>query len=143
MATMASIDKRPDGRYRARWREYANGPQKSQHFARKVDAERFLDGIRGDLVRGIYIDPDAGKITFKEYAESWRKAQVHRASTGVSVEQQLRLHVYTVIGERPLTSVRPSDVQALVRGLGSRLAPGTVEVVYGRVAAVFGAAVRD
>ena len=36
---MASIDKRPDGRYRARWREYPNGPQKTKTFARKRDAE--------------------------------------------------------------------------------------------------------
>ena len=140
---MASIDKRSDGRYRARWREYPGGPQRTKHFSRKIDAERFLDGVRGDLARGVYIDPDAGNVTFKEYAEAWRTMQVHRASTATSVEQQLRLHVYPTIGDRPLSSVRPSDIQALVRGLSEHLAPGTVEVVYGRVAAVFKAAVRD
>jgi len=46
---MASIDKRSDGRYRARWREYPGGPQKDRHFARKFGAEHFLDAIRGDL----------------------------------------------------------------------------------------------
>jgi integrase len=51
--------------------------------------------------------------------------------------------VYPVIGDRPLRSVRQSELQALVRALSERLAPGTVEVVYGRVAAVFNAAVRD
>jgi integrase len=140
---MASIDKRADGRYRARWREYPGGPQRTKHFARKMDAERFLDGVRGDLARGVYIDPDAGNTTFKEYAEAWRTVQVHRASTATSVEQQLRRHVYPTLGERRLSSVRPSEIQALVRWLGERLAPGTVEVVYGRVAAVFNAAVRD
>ena len=45
---MASIEKRPDGRYRARWREYAGGPQRARHFRRKSDAERFLDRVRGD-----------------------------------------------------------------------------------------------
>ena len=49
---MASIDKRPDGRYRARWREYPGGPQKTRQFNRKGDADRFLDGIRGDLAHG-------------------------------------------------------------------------------------------
>ncbi len=39
---MASIEKRPDGRYRARWREYPGGPQRAQHFDRKSDAQRFL-----------------------------------------------------------------------------------------------------
>jgi hypothetical protein len=49
---MASIDTRPDGRwYRARWREYPGGPQKVRHFARKRDADQFLDAVRGDLER--------------------------------------------------------------------------------------------
>jgi integrase len=140
---MPSIEKRTDGMWRARWRESPGGPQRAKHFDRKIDAERFLDGVRGDLARGVYIDPDAGKTTFKEYAEAWRKAQVHRASTATSVEQQLRLHVYPTIGERRLGSIRPSEIQAFVRGLGERLAPGTVEAIYGRVAAVFNAAMRD
>lgn len=140
---MASIEKRPDGRYRARWREHPGAPQKTQHFDRKTDAEQFLDGIRGDLVRGTYVDPKAGKVTFKGYAEEWRKAQVHRDGTARSIEQQLRLHVYPTIGDRQLSTVRPTEVQALVRALGEKLAPSTVEVVYGRVSAVFGAAVRD
>ena len=54
---MASIDKRPDGRYRARWREYPGGPQKVRHFARKRDADQFLDAIRGDSAHGTYVDP--------------------------------------------------------------------------------------
>ncbi|MET0715557.1 MAG: hypothetical protein ABWY57_11650 [Mycetocola sp.] len=29
---MASIDKRPGGQYRARWREYPGGPQKTRQF---------------------------------------------------------------------------------------------------------------
>jgi hypothetical protein len=51
-------------------REYPTGPQKSRHFDRKADAQLFLGGIRGDLARGVYIDPDAGLILFREYAES-------------------------------------------------------------------------
>ena len=48
---MASIDKRPNGRYRTRWREYPGGPQKTRHFDRKSDAQQFLDG--GHLVDGL------------------------------------------------------------------------------------------
>ena len=43
---MASVDKRPGGGYRARWREHAGGPQRTRQFARKADAVRFLDGRR-------------------------------------------------------------------------------------------------
>ncbi len=66
---MASIDKRSDGQYRARWREYPGGPQKVRHFARKRDAELFLDAIRGDLAHGMYVDPAGGRTLFQE--NSW------------------------------------------------------------------------
>lgn len=48
-----------------------------------------------------------------------------------------------VLGERPLTTVRPSDVQGLVKGLSLTLAPSTVKVVYSIVRSLFKAAVED
>jgi integrase len=138
---MASIKKRGDS-WRARYRDL-DGKEHAGHFATKAAAQRWLDQQTAGLVRGDYVDPKAGAITFRDYAEAWREAQVHRASTRRSVEQQLRLHVYPTIGDRQLRTIRTSDVQALVRRLADTLAPGTVEVVYGRVVAVFRAAVRD
>jgi len=41
---MVSIDKRQDGHYRARWREYPGGPQKTKQFSRKKEAEIFVKG---------------------------------------------------------------------------------------------------
>ena len=73
---VASIDKRPNGRYRTRWREYPGGPQKTRHFDRKADAQQFLDGIRGDLAHGLYVDPAGRRTLFRDYAESWRAGQV-------------------------------------------------------------------
>jgi hypothetical protein len=127
---MAPIDKRPGGKWRARWREYAGGPQKTRHFDRKVEAVQFLDVVRGDLARGIYVDPKAGRVTFRGYAEEWRKMQPHRASTQQSVEQDLRLHVYPRLGSRPLASIRSSHVQSMVTALADRLAPSTLTRVY-------------
>jgi hypothetical protein len=54
----------------------------------------------------------------------------------------LRRHVYPTFGDRSLASVRPSEVQAWVRGLEEHLAPSTIEVVYSFLAGVF-RAVRD
>jgi hypothetical protein len=61
--------------------EVPGGPQKVRSFDRKGDAERFLDRIRGDLARVIYVDPADGKIPFREYGEQWRARQIHRPST--------------------------------------------------------------
>lgn len=75
---MASIDKRPNGKWRARYRVHPGGPQRSKHFDRKTDAERFLTRIQGQVLDGSYVDPAAGRVTFGDYANSWREAQVHR-----------------------------------------------------------------
>ena len=91
---MASIDKRPHGRYRARWREYPGGPQRTRQFDRKGDALRFLDGIRGDLARGLYVDPAGARMLFRDVAEAWRVTQVHRPNTASQAESYLRLHAY-------------------------------------------------
>ncbi len=140
---MASTDKRDDGTYRTRWREYPGGPQKTRHFDRKAEAERFLDGIRGDMARGVYIDPADGKVLFRDYAERWRAGQLHRQSTATQAETYLRVHAYPFLGNRPLGAVRRSEIQAWVKHRSEVLAPGSVEVVYRWVATIFKAAVGD
>jgi integrase len=120
-----------------------SGRERTKTFRRKVDAEHFLAEMRLDLTRGQWIDPRARRITFREYAEQWRAVQMHGHGTEVSVEQHLRLHVYPILGERPVGTVRPTEIQGLVRHLSSSLAPATVAVVYGRVVSIFRAATRD
>jgi integrase len=140
---LGHIQRRGDGRWRARYRETAGSKERSRTFPRRVDAERFLTGIEHSKLMGNYVDPSASRITFRLFAEDWRQQQIHRPGTATSVDQQLRLHVYPVIGDRALGTIRPSDIQALVRRLATDLAPSTVHVIHGRVAAVFRAAVRD
>jgi integrase len=140
---VASIDRRADGRYRARWREHPGGPQQSKHFARKADAERFLDGVRGDLARGQYVDPSAGRIAFREYAESWQASQVHRPTTALLVDSQLRNHILPFFGERPVASIRPSHVQSWVKSRSTVLSPAVIKVAYRFLSSIFRSAVRD
>ncbi|WP_300008060.1 site-specific integrase [Pseudonocardia sp.] len=137
---MASIQKRPDGRWRARYRD-TDGREHARHFTRKVDGQRWLDEVTASVVTGQYVDPKAGRVTFRQYAESWRAAQVHRPSSAAHVETMLRRHAYPVFGDRAVSNVRPSEVQSWVKGLA--LAPSTVHVLHGIVSAVFRAAVRD
>ena len=60
---MASIAKRPDGRWRARYRDAA-GKEHARHFRRKVDAQQWLDEVTASVVTGRYVDPSAGRVTF-------------------------------------------------------------------------------
>ncbi len=137
---MSSITKRPDGNWRARYRDNA-GEEHSRHFRRKVDAQRWLDEITASIVTGQYVDPKAGKITFREYAERWRSIQVQRPSSKAHVETMLRRHTYPTFGDRPLGSIVPSEVQAWATGL--TLAPATVGVIHGILSTIMKSAVRD
>jgi hypothetical protein len=42
----------------------------------------------------------------------------------------LRLHVLPVIGDRPISTIRPTDIQPLGKALDATKAPGTVGEVY-------------
>lgn len=140
---MASIDKRPDGRYRARWREYPGGPQRTKSFARKVDAERWLVKVQHDLLSGTYVAPEAGRVTVEEYYRTWvaRMAPTWRPATLAAVTNSFEKHLLPVLGGRPLPSVRKADVEALCVALP--LAPSTVAVTAQHLGTMFRAAVDD
>jgi hypothetical protein len=63
---MASIARRQDGRWRARYRDVA-GKEHSRHFKRKVDAQRWLDEVTTDVTSGMYVDPGRSRITVGEW----------------------------------------------------------------------------
>ena len=123
---MTSIAKRSDGKWRARYRDDV-GKQHARHFNRKVDAQRWLDEVTAAVVTGQYVDPKAGRITFREYAEQWRQAQVHRPSSEAHIEGMLRRHAYPTFGDRQISTILPSEVQAWVRLLGHLRQEGQTE----------------
>ena len=92
---------------------------------------------------GGYVDPTAGRVSFREYAEDWRSRQIWREATAARIESDLRVHLYPAIGDMALTAVRPSDLDVLVKTLAVRLAPSTVEGVYRLAATVFKWSIRD
>jgi len=57
-------------RWRVRYRD-PSGRQRSRSFARKIDAERFLISVEDSKLRGVYVDPAAGRVAFGEWAERW------------------------------------------------------------------------
>jgi hypothetical protein len=85
-------------RWRARYVDDASR-EHTKAFGRKTDAQRWLDEVTAAVVTGQYVDPKAGQVTFRDYAERWRKMQVQRPSSRVHVETMLRRHAYPTIGE--------------------------------------------
>lgn len=139
---MASIQKRTQGTttsYRVSWRQ--DGQQRSRTFDRYRDALAHKATTEHQLATGTYIAPT--KQTFGDYARSWQAMQVHRATTAAQVDSHLRRHVLPVLEHRPLAQIRRSEVQALVKGLSTKLEPATVEVVYRYLSTILKAAVAD
>lgn len=63
---MASVKRRPDGKWRARYRS-PDGREHARHFDRKVDAEQWLVSVEHRKLTGEYVDPNAGRVTVEAY----------------------------------------------------------------------------
>ncbi|MEO5652469.1 MAG: site-specific integrase [Marmoricola sp.] len=147
---MASIAKRPDGQWRARFRDTADR-EHAKHFPRKIDAQQWLDRQTASIVRGDYVDPGAGKENLGQHAAAWLDAQPLRPSSRYNYESHIRRHIYPTFAQRQLASIMPSEVQAwvsrLVQGDPVRqvkpLAASTAGVVHSILFSIMTAAVLD
>lgn len=140
---MASIHRREVGgkpRYDVSYRE-PDGRQRMKTFRKRSDADRFKSTVEADVLRGTYLDPDAGRITFKKYAEEWLKSQTFEPTTREQVESRLRVHVYPVLGSKLLGQIKPSTIQAWISGLSG--AVNTRRVIIANVSTILSAAVDD
>lgn len=141
---MASIHRREVGgkpRYDVSYRE-PDGRQRMKTFRKKSDAERFKSTVEADVLRGAYLDPDAGRITFRKYAEEWLTSQTFEPTTRESVEARLRLHVYPVLGSKLLGQIKPSTIQAWLAGLPIKSSTYK-RVIFANVSTILSAAVDD
>lgn len=123
-----------------------DGKERNKSFAKKIDAENFKGTVAADVLRGTYIDPAAGKITFQALAEKVMAARTLNASSREAVERRLRRHVYPVIGSEWIGCLarRPSMIQNLVRAMeAAGLATHTIEATMAHVQLVFSVAIED
>lgn len=129
-------------RWQVRWRD-ASGKQRKENFDKRAAAETRAATIKADLDRGLYVDPAAGKESFRAIAERWRASAVHRESTATRVERALRRHVYPTFGDRPISSIRPSEIQAWVKDRAAILAHNSLRTTYAYLVTVFRTALHD
>ena len=105
----------------ARYRD-PDGHERSRTFARKVDAQRWLDQVTADLVTGRYVDPRAGRVTLADFAAQWLTSQTFDASTRETMESRVRTHILPTIGDVELRHLKPSTVQTSVRSRQTEVA---------------------
>ncbi len=142
---MAHIKDRGKGlerRWQARYRN-PDGHEKSRTFARKIDAQRWLDQVTADLVTGRYVDPRAGRITLAVFVSQWLRSQTYDASTRETMESRMRTHVLPTIGGVELRHLKPSTIQTWVRSRQSEVAPSYCRLLLSNLSTVLAAAVED
>ncbi|MFE9395043.1 tyrosine-type recombinase/integrase [Streptomyces flavidovirens] len=132
-------------RYRARYIG-PDGTEKSKSFPdrQKGRADKWLSMIEADMTRREYIDPSAGRTTFRQYGEKWLTSQTTDMTTRTAVEVQLRLHSFPYLGSRPLDSFRPEHIREWLSELERVLPMSSYRrVIFASVSAVLTAAVED
>ncbi|GAA4200646.1 tyrosine-type recombinase/integrase [Actinocatenispora rupis] len=131
-------------RYRVRYID-PFGNEKSRSFpdGKKRAAESFLVEVESNKMRGNYVDPDAGRITFREYAESFLRTYVADESTRQQAESRVRKHLYPYFGHRMLKSISPGVVREWSYDGSNGLAESTHGLNFASLKQILGAAVDD
>jgi len=140
---MASIAKRPDGRWRARYRDDA-GKEHARHFDRKVDGQRWLNEQTAKLVMGTHVAPRDARTTVGEWCDTWLDGyRGKRDSTVRQAEVHLQ-RIRAAFGPMQLSAVRPSHVRTWLAQLAAEgLAQSYVYALHARLAQLYADAVHD
>ncbi|MFJ5774940.1 tyrosine-type recombinase/integrase [Streptomyces sp. NPDC093094] len=133
-------------RYRARY-VGPDGTEKSKSFpdGKKRLAEKWLSAIETDMTRGQYTDPKSVRITFQQYAEKWLDTKTSSPMARKELGRRLRLHVYPVLGTRPVGTFRPEHIRELLAALEAKrgVGPAYARNIFADVQSVLSAAVDD
>src|SRR5687768_634531 len=107
---MASIRKRDNGMWRARYRD-DSGKEHARHFERKVDAQAWLDGQTARLVAGTHVAPKMARTTVGEWCDTWLEGYRTRRSSTVRQAEVHIARIRAAFGPMQLSAVRPSHVR--------------------------------
>jgi integrase len=115
----------PSGRFQARYRGPDGRMRTATHtFARKSDASRWLTFKEAEVRSGDWIDPDAARVTFEDYAEQWLCDRVLKMRTEL-YRGLLRNHLLPFFGN---VSMGDIDEAAVRRWRKERLRAGPTAV---------------
>jgi integrase len=145
------VRKLPSGRYQAR---YA-GPDgidrpAPETFATRTDADVWLTMKEAEIRRGGWLDPDAGKLKFGQYADTWVNDHVLKPRTEELYRGLLKNHLKPTFGNADLADIREGDIRRWRKerlNAGPKAArpfgPVTVAKAYRLLHAIMTTAVED
>ena len=139
----ASINNRPNGTWRARYRD-DTGREHARHFGRRAAAQAWLDEQTAKLVAGTHVKPRQARTTVGEWCDTWLAGyRGHRPSTVRQAEVHIA-RIRTEFGHQRLSDIRPSHVRTWCANLSAEgLADSYVYALHARLAQLFADAVHD
>ncbi len=137
-----TVRKRPSGRWQAvYWQDGAL--HSAGTFTAKADALARLSTMEADLRRGAWIDPSAGQVTLKNYANEWITRRPDLAvRTRELYEDLLRLHILPSLGQIAIAGLTPSKVRGWNAALAAEY-PSTASKAYRLLSTMMRNAVDD
>jgi len=96
--------------------------------------------VEADMARGQHFDPGAARVTLRQWADQWLARPGKRPNSMARDRQGLAVFM-AQLGDRPLTSIAPMDVQAAVDARGRAVSPATLTRDVAALRAVLNAAV--
>ncbi|MFC5337536.1 site-specific integrase [Leucobacter denitrificans] len=137
---MASITKRPNGKYRARYRD-PDGKEHARHFTRKIDAQQWIKEVDASILTGQYVDPKAGEIILAAYFRKWEERQVWAPATRKSAHNALK---WCDFKDLPIKAIKKSHIESFVKSLHDKgLAVSTIKLNMRFMQMVLKSAVDD
>ncbi len=131
------------GRYQASYWHLGRRYVARTTYATKAEANAFLDKTASTIHGAEWIDPNAGRIAFEDYANRWLDQRTDlRASTADHYRWLLDRKVIPSFGRQPLVRIGPADVRAWHAELHAAT-PGVARSAYRLLRAIFNTAVAD
>lgn len=123
------------GGWELRYRDYG-GIQRVERFPApetRRPPEAALDRraeVERDLRRGSYVAREEREVTFGVYYQRWLASRRISSARAYTDEIRARLHVLPRWQDRPLSSIRPSDVDDWIAELSRQMGPHSVRHCY-------------
>ncbi len=132
-----------DTKWKARYTDPA-GKDRSKTFARKADAEKFLERIGTDMQKSEWIDPRADKSRFDDWVDVWWKTTIKLApSTRRGYDKILRIHLRPRFSGRKINSIDWVEVELYATSLLEQgLSPKTVRETLSVLAQIMKTAMK-
>ncbi|MBF6298030.1 site-specific integrase [Nocardia amamiensis] len=130
-------------RWRGRYVDDA-GNEHTKRFAKKVDAQDWLDTQMSTLVQGTHVSPRDAQRTVKQWCDEWIRSYGRNRDGTVELAKQHIKHIKNEFGDFTLSQVRQTMVKAWIAKLKAEgRADSYVYSLHSRLAQILGDAVED